>query len=90
MILISDWRNQNECNYNRHEHALEEDEIYISTQSACSSNTTISKAVLSLTNDNKRASSSVRISISHLTTKEEINELLRSFDKIYKRLVEKV
>ena len=71
-------------------HALEEDEIYISTQSACSSNTTISKAVLSLTNDNKRASSSVRISISHLTTKEEINELLRSFDKIYKRLVEKV
>jgi len=68
-------------------HALEEDEIYISTQSACSSNTTVSKAVLNLTKDEKRASSSVRVSISHLTTKEEIDKLLISFDKIYERLV---
>lgn len=68
-------------------HALEEDEIYISTQSACSSNTTISKAVLNLTNDELRASSSIRISLSHLTTKEEIDKLIISFDKIYNRLV---
>lgn len=68
-------------------HALEEDEIYISTQSACSSNTTLSKAVLNLTNDESRASSSVRISISYLTTKEEIDKLLISFNKIYERLV---
>ena len=69
-------------------HALEEDEIYISTQSACSSNTTISKAVYNLTKNEERAASSVRISISYLTTKDEINKLLKSFDKIYKRLVE--
>ena len=68
-------------------HALEEDEIYISTQSACSSNTTVSKAVLSLTKDEKRAASSVRISISYLTTKEEINTFLKCFDKIYNNLV---
>lgn len=68
-------------------HALEQDEIYISTQSACSSNTTLSKAVLSLTNDRKRAESSVRISLSALTTKKEIDTFLESFDKIYKNLV---
>lgn len=68
-------------------HALEQDDIYISTQSACSSNTTLSKAVLSLTNDKKRAESSVRISLSALTTKEEIDTFLKSFDKIYENLV---
>lgn len=68
-------------------HALEEDDIYISTQSACSSNTTISKAVLKLTKDEKRAESSVRISISNLTTKQEIDTFLKSFDKIYNNLV---
>ena len=68
-------------------HALEEDDIYISTQSACSSNTTMSKAVFSLTHDEKLAKSSVRISISYLTTKDDIDNLLASFNKIYKRLV---
>ena len=68
-------------------HALEQDEIYISTQSACSSNTTLSKAVLSLTNDKKRAESSVRISLSALTTKKEIDTFIKSFDKIYNNLV---
>jgi cysteine desulfurase len=68
-------------------HALEQDDIYISTQSACSSNTTLSKAVLSLTNDKKRAESSVRISLSALTTKEEMDTFLKSFNKIYENLV---
>lgn len=68
-------------------HALEEDEIYISTQSACSSNTTMSKAVYNLTKSEERASSSVRVSISYLTTKEEIDKLLESFDRIYNRLI---
>ncbi|MBP3921115.1 MAG: cysteine desulfurase [Bacilli bacterium] len=71
-------------------HALEMDDIYISTQSACSSSTTVSKAVMVLTNDEKRASSSVRVSISYLTTMEEINVFLSSFDRIYKRLVGEV
>lgn len=67
-------------------HALESDNIYISTQSACSSNTTASKAVMSVTNDEERAKSSIRISVSYLTTKEEIDNFLISFDKQYQKL----
>ena len=67
-------------------HALEEDDIYISTQSACSSNSTVSKAVLSVTKDDERAKSSVRISLSYLTTKSEIDDFLKVFDKCYKKL----
>ena len=67
------------------QHALEEFEIYISTQSACATGN-ISKSVYALTKDEKRALSSVRISISHLTTKEEIEAFLEAFNKCYKRL----
>ena len=67
------------------QHTLEEFDIYISTQSACSTGN-ISKAVYALTKDEKRALSSVRISLSHLTTKEEINKFLKAFDICYKRL----
>lgn len=67
-------------------HALEEDEIYISTQSACSSSHSESRAVYAVTKDEARASSSIRISLSKLTTKEEINQFLIAFDKCYKRL----
>jgi len=68
-------------------HALEEYDVYISTQSACSSSNTISKAVLNLTHDEERAKSSIRVSISYVTTKEEIDLFLDAFDKCYKRLV---
>ena len=68
-------------------HALEEYDIFISTQSACSSSNTESKAVFNLTHDKERARSSVRVSISCITTKEEIDYFLESFDKCYKRLV---
>ena len=68
-------------------HALEKDEIYISTQSACSSSNSFSKSVLSLTGNMDRAKSSVRVSIAHITTKEEIDKFLACFDKCYKELV---
>ncbi len=68
------------------QHALEEDDIYISTQTACSKSGP-SKAVLALTNDIERANSSIRISISYCTTKEEIDIFLKSFDKHYKKLI---
>ena len=68
-------------------HALEEYDIFISTQSACSSSNTESKAVLNLTHDKERAKSSIRVSIAYLTTKEEIDYFLESFDKCYKKLV---
>lgn len=67
-------------------HALEEDDVYISTQTACSSKTDESKAVLALTKDIERSKSSVRISLSYKTTEEEINEFLKVFDKCYNRL----
>ena len=67
-------------------HSLEEDEVYISTQTACSSKTDESKAVLALTKDSERSKSSVRISLSYKTTKEEIEEFLKVFDKCYKKL----
>jgi cysteine desulfurase len=68
------------------QHALEEYDIYISTQTACSSKNQLSKGVLALTKDKDRASSSIRISLSYLTTNEEIEDFLIAFDKCYKEL----
>jgi len=68
-------------------HSLESYGVFISTQSACSSGSSESKAVLSLTNDEKRSKSSIRISISYITTKEEIDLFLEAFKKSYERLV---
>ena len=67
-------------------HALEKDEIYISTQSACASSNSFSKSVLGLTGNMDRAKSSVRVSIAHITTKDEIDKFLSCFDKCYKEL----
>ena len=67
-------------------HALEEKDIYISTQSACSTGNK-SLAVYSLTNSDERALSSIRISLSYLTTKEEINLFLEAFDECYNKLM---
>lgn len=68
------------------QHALEKDEIYISTQSACSSNSTLSKAVLTVTCDEERAKSSVRVSLSYLTTQHDVDLFLSSFDRCYQKL----
>lgn len=67
-------------------HALEEFEIYISTQSACATGAS-SKAVMALTNDLDRANSSIRISLSKMTTKDEIDKFLEAFDKCYNSLL---
>lgn len=74
------------CKPETMQHALEEYDIYISTQTACSSGNTVSKAVYALTNDEERASSSIRISLSHLTTKEECDKFIESFSNCYKKL----
>lgn len=66
-------------------HALEEYEIYISTQTACSTGT-ISKAVYSLTKDEERAKSSIRISLSSLTTIEEIEYFIKCFKECVQKL----
>lgn len=67
-------------------HALEEFDIYISTQSACATGTS-SKAVMALTGDLERANFSVRVSLSKITTKEEIDKFLEAFDRCYKNLL---
>ncbi|MBE6138556.1 MAG: cysteine desulfurase [Firmicutes bacterium] len=67
-------------------HALEEHDIYISTQSACATGAS-SKAVMALTKSIDRANSSIRISLSKLTTKEEIDKFVDAFDKCIKKLL---
>ena len=67
-------------------HALDEHEIYVSTKSACSSNNTMSNSVYAVTKNREYANSSIRISLSHLTTKEEIIKFLSIFDTCYKKL----
>ncbi len=54
-------------------HALEEFNIYVSTKSACSSKKDISESVLGLYNDLKRSRSTIRISLSKTTTKNDID-----------------
>ena len=66
-------------------HALEEYDIYIGTNTACSSGD-LSTAVMAIYNDKKRATSTIRISISHLTTTDEINKFLNSFKIVYNKL----
>lgn len=50
--------------------------VCLSAKSACSVKTTPSKPVFAITRDKKRAMSSFRISISHMTTKEELDLFL--------------
>ena len=67
-------------------HALEQHEIYISTRTACSKSDDYSEAVYELTKDKNRASHSLRISISYLTTKEEIDIFIDTLIKEVDRL----
>ena len=68
-------------------HALEEDDIFVSTQTACSTGN-YSIAIYALTNDEERSSSSMRVSISHLTTKEEIDKFIEALSKNIDKLGE--
>ena len=64
-------------------HALEKDNIYISTQTACSQGN-YSLAVYSVTNDKEKAGRSIRISLSHLTNLDELNKFIEVCAKIYR------
>ncbi len=66
-------------------HALEEKDIYISTQTACSVGD-YSKAVYALTHDKEKSSSSIRISLSYLTTKEEIDIFVKALKEAIEKL----
>ncbi|MBQ2872537.1 MAG: cysteine desulfurase [Bacilli bacterium] len=67
-------------------HALDEKEIYISTKSACSSSNSMSNSVYALTKDKELSNGSLRISLSYMTTFEEVDKFLEVFDECYKKL----
>ena len=66
-------------------HALERHEIYVSSNTACSSGK-LSTSVMALYNDKIRATTTIRISISCLTKLEEINVFLNTFYGVYEKL----
>lgn len=68
-------------------HALEKHDVYVSSNTACSSGK-ISSAVLGVYGDKKRALTTIRISLSYMTTNEEINEFINIFDSVYNKLME--
>lgn len=68
-------------------HALESMDVYISTKSACSNNGDISKSVYALTKNKSLSYASLRISLSYMTTEEEVLEFLKAFDDCYYRLL---
>ena len=67
-------------------HALDGFDVYISTKSACSSSNSMSNSVYALTKDKEISNGSLRISLSYMTTEEEIDKFLSIFDMCYKKL----
>ena len=68
-------------------HALEKYEVYVSTTTACSSleESTVLKALSG--GDKSISTTSIRVSLSHLTTSSEIQEFLEIFDKVWNELL---
>ncbi|MCI8575609.1 MAG: cysteine desulfurase [Bacilli bacterium] len=66
-------------------HAMEEYEVYIGTNTACSSGE-LSTSIMAIYNDKKRAMGTIRISLSYVTTTDEINRFLNYFKSIYHKL----
>ncbi|MDR1765151.1 MAG: aminotransferase class V-fold PLP-dependent enzyme [Lachnospiraceae bacterium] len=62
---------------------LSEAGVCVSTKSACSSPKTPSRIVYNVSQDKKRARGSIRISISHLTTEEDIERFMEAFRKCF-------
>ncbi len=66
--------------------ALEQEGICVSIKSACSVVGSPSRPVYAVSKDKKNALCSWRISISHLTTKEEVKSFLEAFARCYTKL----
>ncbi|MDR3216072.1 MAG: cysteine desulfurase [Clostridiaceae bacterium] len=66
--------------------ALSETGVCVSVKSACSVNNTPSKAVYAVTGDKKRALSSIRVSISHLTTEAETDIFMEKLESALRRI----
>lgn len=68
-------------------HALEKDEVYVSSNTACSKGKA-SESVYNMYKDARRSETTIRISLSYMTLPSEITSFLESFDKNYKKLSE--
>ena len=68
-------------------HALERHEVYVSTTTACSSleESTVLKAISN--GDKNISTTSIRVSLSHLTTMSEVQEFLEVFDTVWNELL---
>jgi cysteine desulfurase len=66
-------------------HSMEDDEIYLSTNTACSSGD-LSTSVMAIYGDKKRAMGTIRISLSYVTTNEEITKFLNLFKMKFNEL----
>ena len=62
--------------------------VCVSVKSACSSDGLPSRAVLAVSQDRRNALSSWRISLSHLTTEQEITDFMQAFDACYNALTQ--
>ena len=67
--------------------ALDARGVCVSVKSACSVEGTPSRAVFAISRDKQRAMNFFRISLSHLTTQEELTRFLTQFDACYKELI---
>ena len=67
-------------------HAMEEEDIYISTKSACSTGDS-SDSVYAIYKDKEISTHSIRISLSYKNTMDEVNTFIEVFDKVYNKLM---
>ena len=67
-------------------HAMEEEDIYLGTKSACSTGD-VSDSVYALYKNRDIASHSIRISLSYKNTIEEVETFVKVFDKVYNKLM---
>ena len=61
---------------------LDKNDIYVSSSTACSSDAEKSSAVFALTRDDIRSRSCIRISLSFLSTKREVNHLVEVLQRM--------
>ncbi len=66
--------------------ALEKYEVYVSTNTACSS-LDESTVISAISDDKNRSTSTIRISLSHKTSMDDINKFLDAFDKTWDDLL---
>ena len=66
---------------------LEERDIFLSSKSACCAPNTVSRPVYAMTKDRRRSMSTLRVSLSHLTTEDELEQFLVGFSDCYEKFV---